>query len=113
MRQETKLKKVLVNSNHKEKRKEKKKPKAGNREKKKKLRKKKTERDFNINISNMSVKVKVISFNEKGQLSKFYWQNMNWSTIEEIENLNFYFLTFSKNFKIQIYFNKLTIISFH
>ena len=48
----------------------------------------KNERDFNVNASNVSVKVRVISFNEKGQLSKFYWWSMKWSTIDETEDLD-------------------------
>ena len=90
LQQETKLIGLLVNVNHMEKRK-KKKPKAGNREKNKscgRKKKRKKKMDFNVNVSNVSVKVRVISFNERSQLSKFYWWSMKWSTIDNTEDLD-------------------------
>ena len=51
-------------------------------------KKEKRERDFNVNVNHVSVKVRVISFNERIQLSKFYWQSMKWSTIDKIEDLD-------------------------
>ena len=48
----------------------------------------KKERDFNVNVSNVSVKVRDISFNERYQLSKFYWWSIKWSTIDKIEDLD-------------------------
>ena len=68
-------------------RREKKETKSRNREGIK-VEEEKKERDFNVNVSNVSVKVRVISFNERYQLSKFYWWSIKWSTIDEIEDLD-------------------------
>ena len=57
-----------------------------------KVAEEKKERNFNVKVNNVSVEVRVISFNERVQLSKFYWWNIKWNTIDETEDLDLFAL---------------------
>ena len=74
-----------------------------------KVAEEKKERDFNVKVNNVSVEVRVISFNKKVQLSKFYWWNIKWNTIDETKDLDLFALAMHLHYYPSFFFLSLRV----